>query len=280
METPVLSSVSATDPHLDSFTLKEGETLQRFLLTSPEHAMKRLLAAGSGPIFEISKAFRQGEYGRRHNPEFTLLEWYRPDWRLQELQTEVVDLLHWLGFTVQPEMLTYRDAFLATLGLDPFIAAEEELLSAAVNCSGLNGTDMDRDIALDVLMTHLVEPALPDAVFVCDYPPSQAALARVKDDSNGQRVAMRFELYLHGMEIANAYDELTCANEQYKRFVADNDYRKRVGKPQVPVDHRLLAALEQMPAGAGIALGLDRLFMVSEGYSDIRQVLAFSYSAC
>ncbi len=279
VDTPLLSGVTATDPHLDSYEVLNPSAPEKklFLLTSPEHAMKRLLAAGSGPIFQITKAFRRDETGRRHNPEFAMLEWYRPDYSLVDLQAEVEAMLRELGYLGGIQSLSYRKAFQDACGLDPFTTAESDLIAHAVDLSGLSVEELSLDAALDLLMSHQVEPSLKDrgAVFIYDYPASQAALAKVAPDSFGDPVAKRFELYIQGIEIANAYDELSDPVEQQKRFEADNDSRLALGKSGIPVDELLLQALPAMPEASGIALGLDRLLMVLEGKNSIQEVLAF-----
>lgn len=267
VDTPILSRVTATDPLLDSFEVLTGEE-RRYLLTSPEHALKRLLAAGSGPVYQLGKAFRRGEFGARHNPEFTLLEWYRPGFSLEDLRDEVITLLSTVGFTGTPQRFRWRDLFQTVCGFDPFRTSDEHLIqqALAVAGGGLSAEALDRDSALDLLMSHRVEPWLARhaIAFVEDYPASQAALAVIDTDAEGDRVARRFELYLHGMEIANAYQELIDPQEQRSRFEADNHKRRSLGLAEVPVDERLLAVLAQVPPCAGIALGVDRLLLQCE----------------
>jgi len=279
VDTPVLSTVTATDPYLDSYEVinpsAPGQPL--YLLTSPEHAMKRLIADGSGAIFQITKALRRDEAGSRHNPEFAMLEWYRPGFTLMELQAEVEALLRYMGYPGQIHSLSYREAFKSACALDPFDAVESELFYQAEKVSRLPAADMSLDTALDVLMSHQVEPSLKalGAVFVYDYPASQAALAKVARDKDGTLVAKRFELYINGIEVANAYDELSDPVEQQARFEVDNAVRRALGKGVIPIDQRLIQALPTMPDTSGIALGLDRLLMVLEGKTSIQEVLAF-----
>lgn len=279
--TPLLCATTATDPQLASFVVSEGEPQPRFLQTSPELAMKRLLAAGSGPIYQISKAFRQHERGARHNPEFHLLEWYRPGFSLEQLMDEVAELVAELTGHRQFERLSYRTLFERYLGLDPFASPLDALERTARGQIELAPAMAgDRQFWLDLLLTHLIEPQLASipALFVHDYPPEQAALARLRRDEHGAWVAARFELYLDGIEIANGYDELTDADEQRRRFIADNQQRQRLGQPQRPVDERLLAALAAgLPATAGVALGLERLAMVASGQHEIDAVIAFPF---
>jgi lysyl-tRNA synthetase class 2 len=280
VDTPLLCSVGITDPSIEPLMVDRGASLAqpRFLQTSPEYAMKRLLAAGSGPIYQVAKAFRDGEAGPRHNPEFTLLEWYRPDYDHHQLMAEVAELVcHCLGDR-PAHKYSYRELFAQTLDLDPFTATVEQLAEVARQHIDLGFTSDDRDVWLDLLMSHLVEPELADKglYFVYDYPESQAALSRVVQ-SDDVAVGQRFELYVDGMELANGYCELSDAAEQERRFVADNEKRKALGLEQRPVDTNLLAALAELPDCSGVALGVDRLLMLRTGARDIRDVIAFDW---
>ncbi len=251
---------------------------QFYLQTSPEFAMKRLLAAGSGPIYQVCRAFRDAESGRLHNPEFTLLEWYRPGFDHHALMDELDTLMdRVLGSAGTTRRLTYRDAFVEHGGLDVFEASTPALLARAED-SGLTlsgDSPAERDMLLDFLFSHTVQPALRDGrVYVYDFPASQAALARVR--ATQPPVAERFELFLNGIEIANGYHELADADEQRRRFAADGAARKRLGLAQMPVDERLLAALAHgLPDCAGVAVGLERLFMIAAGESSIDAMMAF-----
>ena len=251
---------------------------QFYLQSSPEFAMKRLLAAGSGPIYQICRAFRDAESGRLHNPEFTLLEWYRPGFDHHGLMDELDTLMdRVLGTAGTTHRLTYREAFVEHGGLDVFEASTHALLARAED-SGLTlsgDSPVERDMLLDFLFSHVVQPALGDGrVYVYDFPASQAALARVR--ATRPPVAERFELFLNGIEIANGYHELADADEQRQRFAADGVARKRLGLAQMPVDERLLAALTHgLPDCAGVAVGLDRLFMIAAGESSIQAMMAF-----
>lgn len=240
--------------------------------------MKRLLAAGSGPIYQICKVFRDGERGRLHHPEFSLLEWYRPGLGYGDLMTEVAELVrHALELPELPvQRLSYRELFWSRLGLDPLTADLAALCRAAEDIPGSGDLDLDRDGWLDLLLTHSIEPHLGRNClsFVYDYPPTQAALARVRDDVIP--VAERFELYLNGMELANGFQELTDPREQRQRFIADLHERSVDGLVQPPLDEAFLAALAAgMPESAGVALGLDRLLMVATGCRHIDDVLTF-----
>ena len=287
VETPLLSRAAVTDPALDSLKTQlalAGFAAERplYLHTSPEFAMKRLLAAGSGPIYQICKVFRDGERGRRHHPEFSLLEWYRPGWNTERLMDEVAALVK-LALD-QPALpvvcVTYRALFQTQLDLDPWQADLETLRATArrVGLSGVAELELDRDGWLDLLLTHCLEPTLGRdcLTFVCDYPPSQAALARVKY-SDAVLVAERFELYYQGLELANGFAELCDAEEQRARFEADLAQRRACGQLEPPLDEALLAALAHgLPECAGVALGLDRLLMLALGVTDIAAVLSFS----
>lgn len=289
VETPVLSVAAITDPHLESFTTHytgpgyaDGTAL--YLHTSPEFPMKRLLAAGSGPIYQLCKVFREGEAGRRHNPEFTLLEWYRPGFDHHALMAEVALLVApLLGLEGRPlEKLSYQEAFLQHAGLDPLTAPLDELIACAGKL-GIAGFEDEsgRDVWLDLILTHAVEPRLGRGglCFIYDYPASQAALARL-NPSNPQ-VAERFELYYRGVELANGFNELADAVEQRKRFVAELETRRVQGLKPVPVDEWLLAALEEgLPPCAGVALGVDRLVMLAVGADSLAEVMAFPIDHC
>jgi elongation factor P--(R)-beta-lysine ligase len=285
VETPILSSAGSTDPNLHSFaarSLAPGDAATpRYLHTSPEFAMKRLLAAGSGSIYQIARVFRGGENGRRHNAEFTLLEWYRIGFDYHQLMDDVAALVtETLGAhrLAAPEKLSYRDAFLRHCKLDPHCADAEELAATArlnrIDVSGLGSTDCDG--WRDLLLTHVVEPNLGRGrlTFLYDYPASQAALARIRPDKPA--VAERFELYLDGIELANGFQELTDADEQRARFERDAIVRADRGLAPIPADARLLAALAHgLPACSGVALGFDRLVMLATGAGSIEDGIAF-----
>ncbi|HEX9625998.1 MAG TPA: EF-P lysine aminoacylase EpmA [Acidiferrobacterales bacterium] len=288
IETPVLSTAAATDPQLASLTTRytgpaapAGRPL--YLHTSPEFPMKRLLAAGSGDIYQVCKVFRDGEAGRRHNPEFTLLEWYRVGWDHRRLMDEVEALVTTLLAPTRrleaPERLTYGDAFQRHLGVDPHradgAALAERAAALGIGAPRGLGTD-DLDGWRDLLWTACVEPRLGRArlTFVDDYPASQAALARVQPGEPA--IAERFELYLDGVELANGFHELADPGQQAARFERDLKRRRAAGLAEPPQDARLLAALVHgLPDCAGVALGVDRLVMLAAGVDDIRAVLAF-----
>ncbi|HJO12379.1 MAG: EF-P lysine aminoacylase EpmA [Gammaproteobacteria bacterium] len=283
VETPLLTSTTATDPHLESMTVAEvtkGDQRSYYLQVSPEFAMKRLLASGIGPIFQICKAFRQDEQGKQHNPEFTLLEWYRPGLSMWQLMDEVEELVREIIDCGEIARITYRDLFQDTLGIDPHTITTEELVDKSNQLLDINSSNLKRDEYLQLLLSHLVEPKMPEECFVYDYPAGQAALATTEEDQQGALVAKRFELFLHGMEIANAYFELTDADEQRKRFANDLTRRQELGRSEYPVDEKLLAALDSgFPQCSGVAVGLDRLVMIATGSSTIDQVLAFPFKS-
>ncbi len=284
VETPVLGHGGSTDPHLASLSLTATTPAGRerlWLQTSPEFHMKRLLAAGSGPIFQLARSFRDGEVGRRHNLEFTMLEWYRPGFTLERLIDEAEALIRTLLPEAGPRRLRrYRVLFRDQLSIDPFTTPLADLRRVAGEHGGLDMGDSDRDGCLDLLMGLVIEPDLGyDGIdVVVDYPASQAALARRRrDGEDGVAVAARFEIYVQGLELANGYDELTDADEQAARFVADNRQREAAGKPAVDVDTRLVAALDAgLPPGSGVALGIDRLLQLALGKRSVAEVMAFA----
>jgi elongation factor P--(R)-beta-lysine ligase len=281
VETPLLCSAGATDLHLDSFRVEIAPGEYHFLQTSPEFAMKRLLAAGSGPVFQLCKAFRRDEAGSRHNPEFSMLEWYRLGFDTRQLMAEVEALLRAtvpdsLPAKASIPQITYRELFQQQLEIDPFEASDAEMQALAEKRLDIGQMRPDRNAMLDLLMSHLIEPELQSPVFVVDFPASQAALAQICNDAGGARVARRFELFVRGMELANGYLELGDAAEQAQRFAQDNRARRSAGLAVIPVDQYLLAALAHgLPECAGVALGFDRLLMLASDVKSIGQVLAF-----
>jgi lysyl-tRNA synthetase class 2 len=281
VETPCLAAAATPDPALESFAVPCRDGSQPggrylYLQTSPEFAMKRLLAAGSGDIYQVTRAFRDGERGRWHNPEFTLLEWYRVGFDHWRLMDEVADLVAMvLPGTGEFTRVAYRTLFLEALDLDP-LACTSEQLAAKARAHGIDTAGrLDHQAWLDLLFTHVLEPRLAGrAVFVHGFPAAQAALARL--DPDDPRTAQRFELYVDGIELANGFHELSDPDEQRARFAADRERRRAAGLPPVAADERFLAALEAgMPDCAGVALGLDRLLMLAEQADRIDDVLAF-----
>ncbi|MFH4156658.1 EF-P lysine aminoacylase EpmA [Acinetobacter bereziniae] len=284
VETPILSQAGVTDVHLASIQAQrhlQGKKLTHYLQTSPEFAMKRLLASGSGAIYQICKVFRDDEHGRKHNSEFTMLEWYRPHFSLKDLMFEVTDLLNVVLAErfgdVRPTVLSYKHAFIDRLDLNPLKATLSELKDAAHRV-GLN-LDLgdDRLAYIDLIFSHMVEPSLgfDTPVFLTDFPPELASLAKTKIDEDGELVAARFELYIEGLELANAYDELIDAAVLRSRFQADNAEREKLGLHVMPIDEYLLTALPNMSECAGIALGIDRLLMVVMNQMKLEKVITF-----
>ncbi|MDA8016864.1 MAG: EF-P lysine aminoacylase EpmA [Thermoanaerobaculia bacterium] len=297
VETPLLSTATVTDLHLHSLKTRldlPGDDLRDlYLQTSPEFAMKRLLATSSGPIFQICKAFRDGEAGRRHNPEFTMLEWYRPGFDHHDLMDEMDAFLGRILSAQPAERLTYREVFERWAGLDPHEATLDQLASCARRCGIDAGSadGWDRDAWLHLILSQVVEPNLgsepaadrtcsPRPTYLLDFPARQAALARIRPATAGlPPVAERFEVYVHGVELANGFHELTDPVEQRRRFELDLEERHRRGLPAVPLDEKLLAAMEHgLPACAGVAVGVDRLLMVQEGSDDLRPMISFDLS--
>ena len=270
VETPILGPHATPDRHLESVRAAGG-----FLHTSPEFAMKRLLAAGSGPIFQIVKAFRAGESGRQHAVEFTIAEWYRLG-PLEGLLAEMDLLLGDLLGTPPAERRAYRELFLAAVGADPLSAPDERLQTLA-EAHGYPGRPDDRAAALDFLFSRLVEPGLgaDRPAIVTRFPAPLAALARVSDDD--PRTAERFEVFWAGLELANGYDELQDPKEHRCRFTVENRARDRAGRPPAELDERFLAALADagLPRCSGVALGVDRLVMAAVGASRLDEVIAF-----
>lgn len=287
--TPALSQAAVTSPQLNSFRtgyhgpgVLHGQSL--FLHTSPEFPMKRLLAAGSGPIYQVCTVFRDGESGCNHNPEFTLLEWYRTDFDHLDLMDDVERLLTSVLDGILPlagvHHWAWRDLFIEFAGLDPVTAGITELANVLESRHALvpvGMQDADLDAWQDLVMTHVIEPRLgAGLVFVRDYPASQAALARVRPGN--PPVASRFEAYLNGMELANGFHELADAREQRSRFEHELAQRAARRMPAVPVDARLLDALASgLPDCAGVALGFDRLLMLACGAACLSDVLAFPF---
>lgn len=278
VDVPVLASAAVTDPHIDSITARCGES-DVYLQTSPEFFMKRMLCAGSGPIFSLGKAFRNGEVGRKHNPEFTMLEWYRPGLDDQQLMDEVQALMLSVLEIGQIQRLSYQQVFEKHLHIDPHTASLEQLRQLAKQHADIDWDDNCRDTWLDILMTHVIEPKLGDGlVFIYDYPATQCALARVMPNEAGLPVAKRFEAYINSIELVNGYWELTDAAEQKRRFKADVERRRELHLPVYPQDQKLLDALgEGMPDTAGVALGVDRLLMIQQGAKRLDDVLSFGF---
>jgi lysyl-tRNA synthetase class 2 len=277
VETPVLTSAGNSDPNIQSFATEGVE--RRFLRTSPEYAMKRLLASGHRHIYELGRVFRAGEQGQHHNPEFTMLEWYRTGMPYLDLAKEVLTLVRTCAGgayqTWDEHWVSYRDLLRQSLGLDPAHCSESDLASCAAE-RGIRAGPLDHLQWLDLLFAEVVQPALPgeSLTVVFDFLPEQAALARVRPSPDA--VAERFEVFLGQMELANGYQELTDAAEQAERFERENRLRKIRGEETAPVDFRLVDALRQgLPECSGVALGVDRLLMSMLKLERIDAVLVF-----
>ena len=289
VETPVLSLGGNSEPNIASFSLEfsgrtDGAPRTRWLRTSPEYPLKRLLAAGLGDCYELGRVFRDGEAGGRHNPEFTMLEWYRVGWDHLRLAEETAELanaaLALVGRSATLRVARYRGLYRDALGIDPFLSSDDELRNALGNVH-IDPDGLTRDDWLDLLMTHRLQPAFAsdELLAVTDWPASQCALARLRDDGSGHPVAERFELYLGPVELANGYHELADAGEQRSRFRRDLERRRARGDAEPPLDAAFLAALDAgLPDCAGVALGMDRLLMAMLGTDRIADVLAFEFA--
>jgi lysyl-tRNA synthetase class 2 len=285
VETPILSMSGNTDNNIESFHLefsgpKTAGAAQRWLRTSPEFALKRMLAAGVGNCYELGRVFRNGESGRLHNPEFTMLEWYRIGWTHHQLMDEcaelVKDALRLAGRSASIRESSFRQLYHDHLGLDPLTASEAEL-RAPLAVFDISAEGLSRDDWLDLLMTHMIQPTIPAnrILMIYDYPKSQAALARIRQGD--VPVAERFEVYLGPLELANGYRELNDADEQRERFERDLSRRQKRAAALPPIDERLLASLPGLPDCAGVALGVDRLLMAMLGGDKLADVIAFPF---
>ncbi|MEH6343833.1 MAG: EF-P lysine aminoacylase EpmA [Bermanella sp.] len=278
VETPLLSSAAVSDANLLPMALNcLGKS--RYLHTSPEYPMKRLLASGSGDIYQICKVFRDEELGKRHNPEFSMLEFYRLNFNLPTLQDEVAQLVgDYLKIQKRLD-LSYRQALIKYADIDPFLATDEELARQVEVFVG--SLKLTRDECLDIVMSHTVEPALPkdSLVFIFGYPASQAALAQTYENENGELIAQRFELYVNGLELANGYQELTDIQEQKSRFDFERAKNVNAKGLQRPMDLHFLDALQHgLPECSGVALGLDRILMLKLEKQNVREVLSFGFN--
>ena len=293
VQTPLLSQAGNTDTFLQSVAAQvtyQDKPCTYYLHTSPEFAMKRLLASWQVPIYQICSVFRDNEIGVRHNIEFTMLEWYQPNYSLDDMAAELGELLAALyGHSVVMSHYRYVDAFMDFVGIHP-LTASLDALQAVAEDKGLTGFDFNSDLDntedgeadirqswLDLLFSHAVEPNLGHDLptLIIEYPPATAALAKTAVDKEGNTVAKRFELYIHGIEIANAYDELADGQALRERFERDNQLRKRHNLPQMPIDEHLLAASDALIPCSGIAVGIDRLLMVITGANSLEDVISF-----
>lgn len=284
VETPALSQFPSIDRNLDPLSMgPDRSNTIRYLITSPEYHMKRLLCDGFGSMYQVCKAFREEESGKRHNPEFTILEWYRVGWDHHQLMTEVEDLLQLLLNCGSAERMTYRDLFQQYAGLDPFAFSIDSFLECCRRFElsppeSLSESIIDRNACLDFLMAVLIEPGLglEGPLLIYDYPATQASLARIKP---GQpEVCERFEVFYQGMELGNGFHELADADEQAERFQNENRLRRDAGKPSFDADRRFLDALSHgLPLCSGVAMGFDRIVMLATGSQCIADVVAFPW---
>ncbi len=280
VETPLLGSHTVTDPNIESFTCVQNG-LCRFLQTSPEYAMKRLLAAGSPDIYQICKSFRIGESGSLHNPEFTLIEWYRLGFSLDQIIQDTINLLYvLLEDEVSVDLISYNDAFLDSVGISLCDVSDHELQNIAENNGLATKQQLSQGEYVDFVFSHCVIPEFSSQNFtvVKNYPASQAALAKLNACDSG--VSERFEIFYRGVELANGYHELTDFQEQQQRFENDMTNRKFLRKSQVTSDQRLLDAMKYgLPDCAGVAVGFDRVMMIKSGASSISDVISFDWNS-
>jgi lysyl-tRNA synthetase class 2 len=286
VDMPLLATTSVTDINIESIGAQAmGQSC--FLQTSPEFFMKRLLASGAGDIYSLGKVFREAEQGSRHNPEFTLLEWYRLNWDEFQLITEVEKLVVGAHQAIQNtkiplSRISYGDCFEQALGIDPHKAKLSALQSFAEDKGYPQWGGESRANCLDLLFSELVEPQLSKGlVTVYDYPACQAALSQTHQDAEGRLVSRRFEVFLNGMELANGYFELTDAEQQLQRFQQDIEHRQQTNKPEMSIDSRLNKAMQKgLPSCSGVALGVDRLLMQLSDAQSIDEVMAFPWNRC
>jgi elongation factor P--(R)-beta-lysine ligase len=285
VDTPILSRFAVSDPHIESIevALQLDPGKSWFLQTSPEYFMKRLLSAGYPDIYEICKVFRDAEAGRYHQPEFTMVEWYRLDFGLNDIMQDTLEFITTLvdakRFDKAPMLLSHAEAFSEFAGIDSSTADIETLAAAAAADDQLKESLGDRrDDWLDLILAEKISRKFPTdrLTALCHYPASQAALSRICPDDAS--VADRFEVFAGDLELANGYVELVDAKEQSSRFEADQSTRKKAGRQQRPIDRAFVAALASgLPACAGVSVGLDRVHMLNEGADDIRQALSFAF---
>ncbi len=276
VDVPLLGATTVTDVHLSA----PSTTIARqkhHLQTSPEFFMKRLLAAGSGDIYYLGKAVRDDEVGRYHNPEFTMLEWYRLSYTDTRLIEEVCELFHFLSVVEPCKRISYRSLFLEYFSIDPHQASAEDLEKVARSRMEVSWGEEAKSTWLDLLFSHGIEPHLQALTVVYDYPECQSALAKVSEDETGTSVAKRFEVFWRGVELANGYWELTDASAQRSRFEKDLADRKALGIPVPAIDEKFMAAMEVgLPECAGVALGVDRLLLALTKEESLDDVMPFS----
>lgn len=287
IDTPVMAHAPVTDPYLQALEINPEHNLQKklYLQTSPEYAMKRLLSAGSGCIYQICKAFRDEPSGPQHNIEFTMLEWYRVDFSYINLIHEIMDLLNQITSWPKAQIKSYEQIFEEFFDINPHIISKKDLIKIAEknNCYPIIGLDSpSNDDLLMLLFAKKIEPVFANnnPIFIIDYPESQAALANtkiIKSNNYKYKIALRFELYYKSIELANGYDELTDPEILLNRFESDLKNRGKQDLPKVPIDYKLIAAIQndKMPKCSGVALGLDRLIALILNKNKISQVISF-----
>ncbi|VFP79898.1 Elongation factor P--(R)-beta-lysine ligase [Candidatus Erwinia haradaeae] len=290
IETPILTQSTVTDPNISSFQTffsqpgqKENTGLKLYLNTSPEYHMKRLLSAGSGPIYQLCHSFRNQEKGRYHNPEFTMLEWYQPKYNMYHLMNEVNEFLQYILQCQSADFFSYQEVFLRYLNIDPLSANNYQLRNTAnkLGVSNIAQNEEDRDLILQLLFVTGIETKINQKkpTFIYHFPRTQAGLAKINQYDH--RISERFEVYFNGIELANGFHELTDSNEQLYRFKKDNDKRNASGLPKQPIDTYLLDALNHgMPDSSGVALGVDRLVMLALKKDQISDVMTFTIDNC
>ena len=287
VETPALSLGTVTDVHLEGFSCRydflshcsEDQSVNVYLQTSPEFHMKRLLASGYGCIYQIAKAFRHEQAGRFHNPEFTMLEWYRVGFNHFELMKEVAELFKVILKCEEPTQITYQQLFINLVAIDPLTANIKDLIAIIEDNGKLSDwltLEQDNDILLQFIFSEIIEPTIGNITpcFVYDFPKSQASLAKISPEDN--RVAERFECYFKGVELVNGFNELMRSETQYERFQEDNKRREEKNLLTKPIDKHFITALSQgLPQCSGVALGVDRLVMLALEAQHIEQVISF-----
>lgn len=282
VDCPILTSQASIDAHIDLISA-HNLSERRFLHTSPEYAMKRLLAEGLGDIYQLGHVFREGEYGHKHNPEFTMAEWYRVGFTFTEMIDETIDFCCLFLGQLPVEKRTYRETFVHFTGLDPYLSSRNDLLDyihAQKIPSYASIETEDLDALLNLILSIQIEPKLgTDTLYVLShYPATQAALAKTVLLAPEEKAAERFEIYYRGVELANGYHELADPEEQRQRFKDSNQHRIALGKEELPIDEAFLAALQQgLPDCCGVAVGFDRLLMLRHHTSTIQDIMPFGW---
>ena len=272
VDCPLLSANASVDAHIDLIEAIYNGCGKRYLHSSPEYGMKRLLAEGIGDIYQLSHVFRDGEEGSLHSPEFMMCEWYRLGFSFEEMIQETCKFCEIFLGEQKPTYLSYRDAFLLHADIDPFTASDLKLK----NCLKEEAPFQSRDDLLNLIIGCIIQPKLKGLVSISHYPASQAALAQTTQ-IDGFEVAKRFELFFNGVELANGYKELASSKLQRPRFEQANELRIELGKKPLPIDENFLQALDQLPACCGVAVGIDRLFMLRHNKTSLKEILPFHW---